>query len=162
MARAGVASDAGMGDFLLRVIRNYLICSVPLLTAAGELQKEGIPLALIGEWKGVQRVDGEKTMVRPFDSADRWEDVGVLVHLSPWGVVSPLVGEAIGAGVAIVSPQQASEGMSGALSTLLKADVDYARPLRQNFIGAVKQLLKDAGKREGFSRAALKKVAQSQ
>ena len=101
-----------------------LMASVPVLRLVEEMQREGMSLQLIGEWNGVEKAAGPA--VERFDSVSRWDGVGVLVHFSPWGVVSPLLGEAIDAGVAVISPQHPTDDFAGSLAKLLVPDVEYA------------------------------------
>jgi hypothetical protein len=72
-----------------------------------------------------------------------WVDVAVLAVLSPTGMVSPVVLEGAMAGVAVVSPAGAWDQWEGGLSSLLKADVEFARPGARQFLGMVKGLLRE-------------------
>ncbi|MCL2645777.1 MAG: hypothetical protein FWD61_02090 [Phycisphaerales bacterium] len=125
LARAKVTgNDDALAERMLRIIRDALIPSVPLLTLAKKLREEKFDVELVGEWPGMQSST---------NWAPAWEKVGVLVHLSPWGVVSPLVMEAVAVGVRIVAPEHPSDKQAGSLP-LAKVSVRQLIPSIKRFL----------------------------
>src|SRR6478735_4258480 len=80
---------------MYKLIRDVLIPTVPLMMLARKLVEAGFALTLIGDWPEWEQAGGERGDVRlvPFAApvAERWREVGVLVHHSPAGAWSPLV-----------------------------------------------------------------------
>ncbi len=156
------AVDPALREPMLRLVRDILIPTVPLLTLAQHLIAQHIPLRLIGDWQGLEVPAGDAVVVQQFPvcasggACERvhWEDVAILVHLSPSGMISPLLWEAVGAGVPIVSPKHATDVQGGALATVLKPESQYAHPARQQFVATVKALLRDGGRRASLAAAA--------
>ncbi|HUO08745.1 MAG TPA: hypothetical protein VM008_10625 [Phycisphaerae bacterium] len=161
------ATDPSLRDPMLRVVRDVLIPNVPLLMMAEKLAGDGIALRLVGDWTGFDAGGGQATgrnvVVEAFPAwhegesggVNAWGDVAVLVHLSPTGSLSPLVWDAVGAEVAVLSPQHPTDSMAGALPGLLKAGVEFAQPSAGQVVATVKALLRD-GERRGAMVAAAK------
>jgi hypothetical protein len=141
---------------MLRLIRDLLIPVVPLMTLARILLDEGIAVSLIGDWPELEIPPGQRERVRilAFQDPDPWREVAVLAHLSPLGIVSPLVWEAVAAGVAIVAPEHPSDAQFGALPSLLKPEVEYQRLRNPQWITGLKSLLKDGALRQKLAVAA--------
>jgi len=125
MARANVSGeDDVLQQRMLRIIRDILIPAVPLLMLAQKLRDEKFDVKLIGEWPGAEP-----------NWSSAWEKIGVLVHLSPWGVVSPLIADAIKAGVQVIAPEHPSDKQAGSLSG------DFARVPARQLISTIKRFL---------------------
>ncbi len=137
------AADPSLREPMLRIVRDVIIPNVPLMTLARELMREKVALRLIGEWPGFE--GSEAVVVEKFakSGGNVWGDVAVLVVLSPTGMVSPVVLEGAMAGTAMVSPAGAWDKWEGGLSSLLKAEVEFARPGAKQFLKVVKERLRE-------------------
>jgi hypothetical protein len=69
-----------------------------------------------------------------------WRQVGVVVHVSPWGVVSPLVLDAAVSGVKIIGPRHAADEQEGSLAKILGAG--YERVEVGQLMGRVKAIVR--------------------
>ena len=154
LGRAGVhakTEDTALQAPMLRMIREVLIPSVPPLVLAGELAAQGVAVTLIGDWPGADSIVGggdvRQVAFEAYEPAV-WGDVALLVHHSPEGTFSPLVWEAMAAGVALVISAHAGEKTEGSLGGMLEADKHYARAGAGNWLRVVKGLLRDADRRE--------------
>ncbi len=155
LARAGAGSaekDAALGEPMLRLIRDVLIPTVPPLTLARLLADQGIAVTLIGDWPDFEarEADGDRVRMQSFGQPVRetWREVAVLAHLSPLGVVSPLIWEAVAAEIAIVAPEHPSDRQFGALASLLKPNAEFSHLPPQQFVTGIKNLLRDNAQRK--------------
>ncbi len=149
----GEAPDPALREPMLRLIRDVLIPTLPLILLAEHFIAQGVPLRLIGEWPGVVLPAGDRVVQTPFSEINIigegvWADVAVLVHLSPSGMVSPLLMEAIAEGVVIVSPRHGTDHLAGSVATLFVPEVEYAAPVPQQLMATVKSLLRDESRRD--------------
>jgi hypothetical protein len=155
LARVGVQSDGGgqgqvtdpaLREPMLRIVRDVLIPTVPLLRLVEELMAQGVPLRLIGDWPGVTVPAGDAVVVTPFWEVGRaekvWSDVAIVAHLSANGMVSPLLMEAVAEGVGVVSPRHATDRYAGSLATLLTPESEYATPAPAQFLARLKGMLR--------------------
>jgi hypothetical protein len=159
LVRAGIDprhDDPALQDPMLRIIREVMIPALPPLALAAALVSEGFPLALIGNWPGLQTALADVKMIR-FEACgpEAWDDVGLVVHFSPQGTFSPILWEAVAAGVAIVAPQHPTDGHFGSLPQILAAEKQFANPLPRNLFATVKSILRDLPRREKLASAAL-------
>lgn len=158
--------DPGLKEPMLRIIRDVLIPAVPLAELAAALAAENIALTLIGDWPGIERrlsraTSGQVRMVPFAQLADStWDDVALLAHLSPEGTVSPILWDAVAAGVALAAPKHASDGFEGSLATLLTPEKEYARPLAKDYLATIRSLLRDGSRREKLSVDAKQSLAR--
>ena len=67
-----------------------------------------------------------------------WSGVEVLVHLSPWGTVSPLVLDAMASGVKVIGPRHATDEEEGSLAKI--AGDQYERVEAGQVIARVKAM----------------------
>ena len=84
---------------MLRIIRDVLIPALPLLILAKTLVEHGLPLTLVGDWTGLERLVSSAArsrhvrMIRFEDaSAESWNETAVLAYLSPTGTFRPCSG----------------------------------------------------------------------
>jgi hypothetical protein len=152
------AVDPALREPMLRIVRDVLIPTLPVRRLVEELMEQHVPLRLVGDWPGMNIPAGDSVAMTPFatmgDMRDLWEDVAIVAHLSPTGVVSPLLLHAAADGVTIVSPHHPTDRHGGALATLLTPDVEYAAPMPQQLVGTIKALLKDGVRRGKLLQAA--------
>jgi hypothetical protein len=148
LAKAGVSagaaeSDAGLQEIMLRIIRDVLIPALPVVTLARTLFQQDIPLRLIGDWPGIEAWGG--TVVESFNTfaglGERWRNAAAVVHLSPWGTVSPIILEAAAAGVPVIAPRHPTDGFAGALPQLLGAAFLH-RPQPQQLVPTIKSVIR--------------------
>jgi hypothetical protein len=143
---AAAESDPGLQDVMLRIIRDVLIPTLPLLTLARTLLQQEIPLRLIGDWSGFEPSGGSAAAaVEPFNTfaglADRWKNTAAVVHLSPWGVVSPIILEAAAAQVPVIALRHPTDGFFGALPQLLGPALVH-RPQPQQLVATIKTVVR--------------------
>jgi hypothetical protein len=168
LARAGVdakTDDPALKEPMVRIVREVLIAAVPVLTLAGVLVREGLPLLLVGDWPGLQvpLADMRQVSLEGY-TAGAWEDVAVCVHFSPQGTFSPILWEAAAAGVAIVSPAPAQSATgtkpAGLLREILRPERDFAEPAGKNLVATIKALGRDVPRRERLVASAGERLAQ--
>ncbi|MGN6369108.1 MAG: hypothetical protein ACTHN5_12675 [Phycisphaerae bacterium] len=166
LARAHVASgpdgpsDPALREPMLRIVRDVLIPTLPLHIAVEKIASEKIALRLVGDWPSFTPTDA--TAIEPFPpfqqnddaSATLWSDVALLVHLSPTGTISPVLWQAVAAGVAIVSPQHPADAAAGSLAALMKPNAEFAHPSAAQWLATLRSLLRDADRRSKFAAAA--------
>jgi hypothetical protein len=160
-ARHDGAADPALRDPMLRVIRDVLIPTLPLLTLAETLANQNLPLRLIGDWTGFHAPGADVTL-EPFPAWNNgkpgaeihWNDCAILLHLSPAASVSPYLWSAIANGVAIVAPQHPTDILAGSLPSLLKPNTEYARPTPAQLFATLKLLLRDSDRRSQLVAAA--------
>ncbi len=151
LSRAGVdpkTQDPGLGEPMLRIIRDVLIPHLPLVTLAETLAALDVPLLLLGDWPSDQlAADGSKIAAIPFaDYSHRsWDEVALFAHLSPAGIVSPFFWEAVAAGICIAAPEHPADTQPGALPSLLPAAA-FAHISPNAYVAQLKQLLRDAAR----------------
>jgi hypothetical protein len=151
----GVAVDPAMREPMLRIVRDVLIPALPPRLLAEELMEQGVPLRLIGDWPGVKIPVGEAVVVTRFEEIgegrELWNDVAVVVHLSPTGMVGPLVLDAAAEEVAIVSARHPTDRNAGALAMTFTPDLHYVAPAPQQLLGTIKALLRQNMRRGELS-----------
>ena len=153
----GVEKDAALGEPMLRMIRDVLIPAVPVLTLARMLVDQGISVTLIGDWPDfeIREGDGDRVKIQPFGHAESnvWREIAVLAHLSPSGVVSPVLWDAVAAAVAVIGPEHPSDRQFGAITDLLKSNAEFCHPRPQQFLSGIKNLLRDNAQRRKFAES---------
>ena len=165
LARANVSTgpdgptDPALREPMIRILRDVLIPTLPLLVAVEKLTQENIPLRLVGDWPGVTPTDN--TILEPFPFWNEnntpkmaWSDAALLIHLSPTGTIPPLLWHAVAAGITIVAPQHPTDSSSGALPTLLKPNMEFAHPSPAQWFPTLKSLLRDSDRRSRLVTAA--------
>jgi hypothetical protein len=147
--------DPALKEPMLRIVREVMIPALPLLNLAEVLVREGLPLTLIGDWPGRQLplADVRNMALENYTPA-AWDEVAVLVHLSPEGTFSPMLWDAVAAHVALAAPVHATDRSAGALATILTAETDFAHPQPQRLRETIKSLVRDAARREKLAAAA--------
>jgi hypothetical protein len=158
LTRAGVdpkVDDPALQYPMLRILRDLLIPCLPVLHLAQELAAT-CALALIGDWPDFPAQPKSDVRKISFESysGSAWEDVALVAHLSPQGTFSPILWEALPAGVPIVAPQHSADRHAGSLAKLLEPDVHFAHPAAHHFISTLKSLLRDGPRREKIAQAA--------
>ena len=132
----GVAVDPAMREPMLRIVRDVLIPALPPRLLAEELMEQQVALRLIGDWPGVKIPVGDMVAVTRFEEIgegrELWNDVAVVVHLSPTGMVAPLLLDAAAEGVAMVSARHPTDRNAGALAMTFTPDLHYAGAARSN------------------------------
>jgi hypothetical protein len=156
-------ADPALREPMLRLVRDVLIPAVPVVALARALAAAQVPVTLIGDWPDLETPAGDGRFRRiGFEgAAGAWDEVAVLAHLSPAGTVSPLVWNAVAAGVAVAAPEHPADAEAGALPALLRPDAEYVHPRPGQFLTAVKALLRDAGQRQRVAAAALARLQAS-
>lgn len=160
LARAGVGkTDPSLP--MLRLVRDLLVPYIPLLALARALLDGGMSVSLLGDWPEWDPGKTGQSRLVPFavPPAQRWAEVAVLVHLSPTGTLSPLVGEAIASGIPLVAPEHPADALPGSLATLLSPNLQYLRPRPAQLLTAIRGLLGDAPRRQALATAAQRALA---
>ena len=173
LARANVSAgpdgptDPALREPMLRIVRDVLIPTLPLLVAVEKFTDENVPLRLIGDWPGITPT--ENIVVEPFPAwhedgmpALAWSDAAILFHLSPTGTIPPLLWHAIAAGIALLAPQHPTDASTVALPTLLKPNTEFAHPSPSQWLTTLKSLLRDADRRTRLATAARARLTASQ
>jgi hypothetical protein len=150
LSKAGVspsaaASDSGLGEPMLRIIRDVLIPSLPLLTLARTLFQSEIPLRLVGDWPNLDLpMGGPRVVIESLGAfsvlRDRWADTAAVVHLSPWGTFSPIALDAAAAGVPVIAPRHPSDAFAGSLPMVLGPALE--RPQANQLVATIKSVVR--------------------
>jgi hypothetical protein len=158
-ARAGLSAeqerDPTLRDPLLRMIRDCLIPAIPYIALAHRILDEGCALTIIGDWPDANLPQNDRVKRTSFAAvtADTWNDVAVLVHFSPEGIVSPLIWNAIVAHIPILAPEHSTDRLAGSLPTLLNTAA-FVHPRPAHAITTLKGLLRDTAQRQRAAEAA--------
>ncbi len=147
-------TDPAIKDGLLRLIRDVLIPTLPLLTLAKNLHEQNIPSLLIGTWPAPSHPSARHVPFNAY-SPETWEEVAILVQFSPQGIVPPLLWHAVNNKIPITAPEHPTDLQKGSLPQLLTPEKQYARARPREFLNYLKSLLKDPTRREQLAAAAL-------
>jgi hypothetical protein len=157
LSRAGIGkADPSLTEPMMRLVRDLLVPYIPPLALAEALVDGGMAVSLVGDWPEWESGPSKLARLVPFaaSAAERWAEVAVLVHLSPTGTLSPLLGEAIACDIPVVAPEHPADALPGSLATLLKPDHQYLRPRPAQLLTAIRGLLGDAPRRQALAVAA--------
>jgi len=160
LSRAGVdprTEDPALREPMLRIIRDVLIPHLPAVCLAEALAAQDVPLLLLGDWSGAE-LPAQTSKVVPFTgySPACWQEVAAFAHLSPTGAVPPFLWEAVAAGICIAAPQHPADAQAGAITALLAPGDDFAHGPPAAYLSTLKQLLRDATRRDRLAAGALK------
>ena len=153
---AAQAEDPALRGLMLRLVRDLLLPAMTRMSLATALVEERISVTLIGEWPEWETRPGTDVRIVPFASQpeERWREVAVLAHVAPDGAVSPLMWEAVAAGVPLIAAEQATDAWPGSIAALLAQDA-YAHPRPGQYFPVLRGLLNDASQRQKLASAAL-------
>jgi hypothetical protein len=150
-----------LADALTRALRDVMLPAMAWLAAAEALSSAGVPLKLVGYgWDQAKLAGPAVRAAWPAGESARQqlaalaENVAVVVHVTPVGVLSAAVLHAPLAGLPIVAPQHPLDSGPGALPTLLHAGSDFLRPAPVQLVSTVRMLLQDAGRRGALAESA--------
>jgi hypothetical protein len=158
-ARVGVQIvDPPLIDVMLKAIRHVLAVGGVGIGLARLLCENGMQVKCIGSGWNTADTEGLSLTVVPTpcgaELGDVWSGVAILLHYNPGGMVHPLVLHAATAEVAIVAPEHPKDRSPGGIAMLLTAGTHFVAPSRRNALQAVKDLLRDGGKRKTLADAA--------